>query len=128
VFVYDPKRKVIASGDALQGWVPTMGDASIYDWIQQLTAVERLDFKYVIGGHGEVLQGKDTLVLWRNYFTDLLSETATAAAQGASLEETKGRIMPALQEKYGTHFPRDFSRTIVANVETAYREITTQTK
>lgn len=27
VFVYDPKRKVIATGDSLTGWVPTMGDA-----------------------------------------------------------------------------------------------------
>ena len=72
-FVYDPKRKVIATGDALQGWVPTMGDASSYDWIQQLKTIEDLDFKYVIGGHGDVLLGKDRFVLWRAYFTDLLT-------------------------------------------------------
>ena len=128
VFVYDPKRRVIATGDALQGWVPTMGDASIYDWLQQLKAVEDLDFKYVIGGHGDVLQGKDTLILWRQYFTELLAETASAAAQGASLEETKSRIIPTLLDKYGSQFPRDFSKTVIANVETAYRVTTTQTK
>ncbi len=59
VLVYDPKRKVIATGDALTGWVPTMGDASIYDWVQQLKTIEDLDFKYVIGGHGDVLSGKE---------------------------------------------------------------------
>jgi cyclase len=128
VFVYDPKRKVVATGDALQDWVPTMGDASIYDWIEQLKAVEDLDFKYVIGGHGDVLQGKERFVLWRKYFTDLLTETASAAAQGVSLEAVKGRVMPILLAKYGSQFPPDFTLTIVDNVETAYRVITTQTK
>jgi glyoxylase-like metal-dependent hydrolase (beta-lactamase superfamily II) len=128
VFVYDPKRKVIATGDALQGWVPTMGDASIYDWMHQLKAIEDLDFKYVIGGHGDVLQGKETITLWRTYFTDLLEETAKAAARGASLEETKSQIIPTLLDKYGSQFSRDFSKTVIANVETAYRLTTTQIK
>jgi len=128
VFVYYPKRKVIATGDALTGWVPTMGDASIYDWIQQLKTVEELDFKYVIGGHGNVVLDKDAFDLWRKYFADLLAETANAAAQGASLEETKSRLIPTLLQRYGTQFPPDFSKTLIANVETAYRVITTQTK
>jgi cyclase len=128
VFVYFPKRAVVATGDALQGWVPTMGDASIYDWIQQLKAVEDLDFKYVIGGHGDVLVGKDTIELWRKYFTELLAETANAAGQGGTLEEVKSQIIPTLLSKYGAQFPPAFSKTVAANVETAYRIITTQTK
>jgi len=128
VFVYDPKRKVIATGDSLTGWVPTTGDASIYDWMQQLKTIEDLDFKYVIGGHGNVLQGKDTLVLWKTYFAELLSETGKAAAQGGSLEEVKSRVIPTLLDKYAKQFPSDFSKTVVVNVETAYRVMTTQTK
>ena len=128
VFVYYPRAKVVATGDALQGWVPTMADSSIYDWIQQLKAVEDLDFKYVIGGHGDVLQGKDRFDLWRKYFADLLAETTDSAVRGASLEDVKTQVMPALLTKYGAQFPPDFSKTIVANVETAYRVITTQTK
>ncbi len=128
VFVYYPKREVIATGDALQGWVPTMGDASLYDWVEQLKAVEKLDFKYVIGGHGDILQGKQRFDLWREYFSDLLSETAAAAAQGANLDEVKNRVIPALLQKFGRQFPPDFSKTVVANVETAYRVVTTQTK
>jgi glyoxylase-like metal-dependent hydrolase (beta-lactamase superfamily II) len=128
IFVFDPKRKVIATGDALQGWVPTTGDASIYDWIQQLKTIEDLDFKYVIGGHGDVLLGKDRFDLWRAYFTDLLTETAGAAAQGASLDDVKNRVMPALLAKYGPQFSPDFAKTVVVNVETAYRVMTTQTK
>lgn len=128
VFVYYPKRKVVATGDALQGWVPTMSDASLYDWIDQLKVVEELDFKYVIGGHGDILQGKQTFDLWRRYFNELLSETTRAAAQGANLEDVKNRIIPSLLQQFGTQFPADFSKTVVANVETAYRVVTTQTK
>jgi glyoxylase-like metal-dependent hydrolase (beta-lactamase superfamily II) len=128
VFVYDPKRKVIATGDSLTGWVPTTGDASIYDWIHQLKTIEDLDFKYVIGGHGDVLLGKDRFVLWRTYFTDLLTETAGAAAQGANLDDVKSRVIPILLTRYGAQFPPDFAKTIVVNVETAYRLMTTQTK
>src|SRR5579863_2768411 len=128
VFVYDPKRKAIATGDALTGWVPTMGDASIFDWMQQLKTVEDLDFKYVIGGHGNIMLGKDTFDLWRKYFADLLEGTGNAASQGASLEEVKSQLIPNLLQKYGTQFPPDFSKTVIANVETAYRVMTTQTK
>jgi cyclase len=128
VFVYDPKRKVIATGDSLTGWVPTTGDASIYDWIQQLKTIEDLDFKYVIGGHGNVVIGKDTFDLWRKYFADLLDEASKAAGQGASLEETKTKLIPTLLQTYGAQFPPDFSKTVVANVETAYRVMTTQIK
>ena len=128
VFVYDPKRKVIATGDSLTGWVPTMGDASIYDWMQQLKTIEELDFKYAIGGHGNVMTGKDTFDLWRKYFADLLDEASKAVGQGASLEETKTKLIPTLVQRYGTQFPPDFSKTVVANVETAYRVMTTQIK
>jgi cyclase len=128
VLVYDPKRKVIATGDALTGWVPTMGDASIYDWMRQLKTIEDLDFKYVIGGHGDVLSGKDRFDLWRKYFADLLAETAAAAATGASLEDVNNRVVPILLKKYSTQFPPAFSKAVVGNVETAYRVMTTQTK
>ena len=71
---------------------------------------------------------KDTFEFWRKYFTELLAETANAAAQGGSLEEVKGKVIPTLLSKYGAQFPLAFSKTVVANVETAYRIITTQTK
>jgi hypothetical protein len=82
----------------------------------------------MIGGHGDVLSGKDRFDLWRKYFADLLAETAASVATGASLEDVKSRVMPVLLTKYGPQFPSDFSKTVVGNVETAYRVMTTQTK
>lgn len=128
VFVYYPKEKVIATGDALQGWVPTMADSSLYDWMQQLKALEAIDFKYAIGGHGDVLQGKETLMLWENYFSDLSAGISAATAEGANLEQVQSSVTPSLLAKYGSKFPADFKRTIVDNVDTVYRETTMQTK
>lgn len=56
--VYLPKEKVIITGDALHGWTPYMGDSYPYDWIRMLEATEKLDFDYIIGGHGGVMRGK----------------------------------------------------------------------
>src|SRR5260370_15574051 len=50
LFVFLPNEKVLATGDALHGWTPTMPDSYPYDWIQTLDAAEKLDFEYVIGG------------------------------------------------------------------------------
>jgi hypothetical protein len=89
--------------------------------MQQLKSVEALDFKYVIGGHGDTLVGKDRCVLWRTYFDDLLAETSKAAAQSTSLEDVKSKVVPILLDKYGSQFSPDFAKTVVANVETSYR-------
>ncbi len=121
VFVYLPKEKVIATGDALHAWTPYMGDGYPYDWIRTLDAAEKLDFDYVIGGHGDVMRGKGMFKLWRQYFGDLMAETANAYAQGATLDETRQRVAPALQAKYAGKFPPTFPGDVIPNIEKAYR-------
>jgi glyoxylase-like metal-dependent hydrolase (beta-lactamase superfamily II) len=91
VWVYLPKEKVIATGDALQGWMPYMGDGYPYDWIKTLDTAEKLDFDYIIGGHGGVLRGKAQFRLWRTYLIDLMSATADAFAKGESMKEANRR-------------------------------------
>jgi cyclase len=121
VFVYLPKEKVIVTGDALHGATPFMGDSYPYDWIKTLDAAEKLDFNQVIGGHGEVMQGKQTLELWKQYFTDLLSMTADAYSQGASEPEAQKQVSALLVPKYSPKFGADFSPT--ANIAKAYQVI-----
>ncbi|MBI4166444.1 MAG: MBL fold metallo-hydrolase [Acidobacteria bacterium] len=73
IWVYLPKEKFVASGDALQGSVPYMGDGSPYDWIKTLEAAEQLNFDYTVGGHGGVMRGKAQFQLWRTYLIDLMA-------------------------------------------------------
>ena len=127
VFVYLPKERVIASGDALQGWVPFMADGYPYDWIKTLAAVEKLDFDYVVGGHGGVMRGKGQFELWRQYFGDLMNETALVYATGATMNEAVAQVSPVLKARYESKL-FDFAARVPPNIEKAYRVISGDTK
>lgn len=124
LFVYVPDAKVIATGDALHSGTPTLTDASPYDWIHTLDAAEKLDFQYVIGGHGDVIQGKETFDLWKQYLAELMTDTAKASSEGETLDETRNTLAPVLVAKYGSKFssiPWPFSETVYANIDRAFR-------
>jgi cyclase len=123
VFVYLPKEKVLVTGDALHGWTPYMGDSYPYDWIETLDAAEKLDFDQVIGGHGEVMRGKQKFELWKEYFRELLNQTAQAYAQGATQEQAENRVSQLLATKYADKFDPNFPQSVVANVAKAYQVI-----
>jgi cyclase len=123
VFVYLPNEKMIATGDALHGWTPNMNDGYPYDWIQTLDAAEKLDFKYVIGGHGDVIQGKERFELWKQYFGDVMSQTAEAYASGATQEQAERSVSKWLVGKYASQFDPEFPNAVVANVAKAYRVV-----
>jgi cyclase len=123
VVVYLPEDKVIVTGDALHRWTPYMGNSYPYDWIRMLEAAEKLDFDWVIGGHGDVLHGKGQFQMWEQYFRDLMAETAAAYAQGATLEETRQRVAAVLVPKYTGKMPETFPQDVIGNIEKAYRVV-----
>jgi cyclase len=123
VFVYLPKEKILVTGDALHGWTPFMADSYPYDWITTLDNAEKLDFDQVLGGHGDVMHGKEKFELWKQYFRDLLAETGQSYASGASLEEAKKQVTQVLVAKYAAKFDPDFPKSVVANVAKAYQVI-----
>jgi cyclase len=128
VVVYLPKERFIATGDMLHGWTPYMGDGYPYDWIQTLDNAEKLDFEYVLGGHGDVMRGKGAFELWKEYFRDLMAETADAYAQGATLAEARKTVAAELVQKYAGKFPPTFPHDVIPNVEKAYRVVSGQTE
>jgi len=123
VWVFLPKQKVLVCGDALHGWTPFMGDSYPYDWIKTLDAAEKLDFEYAVGGHGDVMKGKQTFRLWKQYFQDLMDQTSAAYAGGASLDEAKKKVSAKLVEKYADQFTATFPQDVGANVAKAYQVI-----
>src|SRR4249920_502994 len=116
VFVFLPKEKVLVTGDALHGWTPYMADSYPYDWIKTLDVAEKLDFDYALGGHGEVMRGKQTFELWKQYFGDLLDQTAAAYADGATLDQAKKRVSDCLVSKYAAKFDPKFPQSVGSNV------------
>jgi cyclase len=122
LFVFLPAEKVLVTGDVLHGWTPTMRDSYPYEWIQTLDAAEKLDFEYVIGGHGEVMRGKQKFELWKQYFRDLLELTTTAYVDGATMEEAKKRVSEYLTVRYADKFDH-FPQNVGSDVAKAYQVI-----
>src|SRR5881396_3365301 len=54
LYIYLPKEKVVVTGDALIDWMPFLNDGYPEEWVQTLTALEKLDFTQIIPGHGDV--------------------------------------------------------------------------
>jgi cyclase len=99
LFIFLPKEKVVVTGDALIDWMPFLNDGYPEDWVQTLTALEKLDFTHIIPGHGEVLP-KSQLAFFRGYLTDLIAAVKKSAADGATLEDMKAGIGNQLAGQY----------------------------
>ena len=126
VVVYLPKERFIATGDMLHGWIPYMGDSYPFEWIATLEAVSRLDFDYVVGGHGDVMRGKSQFEFWIAYFGDLMQQTVNAYAAGATIEQARSQVTTWLTDKYQKRFANFTKASIEGNVDKAFRVISGQ--
>jgi cyclase len=123
VWVFLPKEKILICGDALHGWTPFMGDSYPYDWITTLDAAEKLDFTQALGGHGDVMQGKQKFELWKQYFRDLLDYTAQSYSAGATLADAQKEVSKQLIAKYASQFDPAFPQSVIGNITKAYQTI-----
>lgn len=126
--VYLPGQKVLISGDIIHGAQPVTKDGYLVEWIAAIDKLEKLDFQTVIGGHGDVLHDRKPFDIWKQYFTDLLHETAQSFAGGESLDTARKRLAPVFLQKYGGQFPKRFTDTVVSDVEKAYRIVSGATE
>jgi len=126
VFIYLPKEKVIATGDAVVDWMPFLGDGYPEDWIQTLHALEQVDFTHIIPGHGDVVT-KERISFLRSYLTDLIAAVQQADAAGASLEEMTPTVADQLAPKYEPGMSKyplgQYRDRIGTNIEAVYHKV-----
>jgi cyclase len=124
VVTYLPQQKVVATGDLLHGWMPFMGDGFPPEWVATLDALSKLDFEWIIGGHGEV-KPKTHLTTFRNYRSDLIDETRRARERGEALDKAKTSVAAALKARYAEAMggATRFDESIGANVEKVFRDL-----
>jgi glyoxylase-like metal-dependent hydrolase (beta-lactamase superfamily II) len=107
IVVFCPEKKVVASGDLLHGFFPTIGDGYPSDWPGTLSSLGQLGFQKVIGGHGGVQQTPERREQMRAYLEELLEIVGRAKQQGDSLEHLLQTVTPAtlktLQGGYGDY-------------------------
>jgi glyoxylase-like metal-dependent hydrolase (beta-lactamase superfamily II) len=127
VFVYLPREKVVITGDALIGWTPFMGDGYPEDWVATLDRLAQLDFTHIVMGHGDVAD-RAWLRFFRGYISDLVEAVRAQAAAGATLEETRRRVIEALAPTYekalsGVDNYRPWRERAQGNVERAFAQV-----
>ena len=126
VYIYLPKEKVVATGDALVDWMPFLNDGYPEDWVQTLTALEKFDFAHIIPGHGSVAP-REQLAFFRSYLADLIAAVKQAAAAGAALPEMQKTVGDQLAGKYEQGMSRypsgQYRDRVGVNVEAVYKKV-----
>jgi len=99
--VFSPSKKVVASGDAIIGFLPNLNDGFPRPWPKTIDTVGAWKFDHIIPGHGAVQHGRDRMGQFRNYIEDLTARVERAKRAGTPLIELQKAItvasLPTLQ-------------------------------
>lgn len=92
IAVYVPEERVVFTGDTIfkdcQTWLMT---SNVDQWIESLARIEKLDFDYLVPGHGEVTD-KSYIAVQRAMLLEWKAAVAAAVAKGWSREETIAKV------------------------------------
>jgi cyclase len=95
VQVFSPSRKVVASGDAIIGFLPNLNDGFPRPWPKTIDSVGSWKFDHIIAGHGPVQHGRARMGQFRSYIEDLTARVERAKKAGTPLAELQKTITPA---------------------------------
>ena len=107
IVVFCPSKRVIASGDLVHSFFPTIGDGYPRDWPGTLRSIQQLEFQKVTGGHGGVLESSQRAGQMRAYLEELVEIVSRAKRDGVPLERLQQTVTPAslktLEGGYGDY-------------------------
>jgi cyclase len=101
IVVFCPQKKVIASGDLLHSFFPTIGDGYPRDWPGTLRSMSELEFGHVVGGHGGVQHTNQRLGQLTSYFEELIEIAGRAKQEGMPLDRLQETVTPATLKSLG---------------------------
>jgi cyclase len=90
VAVFCPQRRVVATGDAIIGFLP-----NIAEWPRTINSIEKLAADHILPGHGVVQTGYDRANQFRNYIEELTAMVESGKKAGKSLAELQKSITPS---------------------------------
>jgi glyoxylase-like metal-dependent hydrolase (beta-lactamase superfamily II) len=116
VFVYCPQQRALATGDAIHGWLPNIGDGYPRLWPGTIDEVARDDFKYLLGGHGPMQSDRTVMTSQRNYIEELTEKVEVAKKEGLTLREIQARLTVAsLKSMQSSGYQAFLERTLAAS-------------
>lgn len=89
VVIYLPQEGVVFTGDMMVSTfgAVNMGDAFVNEWAATLGELMKLDFAWVLPGHGQPFQDRKLITDLQDYFNDAWDKTAALKRQGMSAEQ-----------------------------------------
>ncbi len=93
--VFSPVKKVVASGDAIIGFLPNLNDGYPRPWPTTIDSVAAWKFDNIIAGHGPVQHGRERMGQFRNYIEDLTARVERAKKAGTALADLQKTITPS---------------------------------
>ena len=117
--VYDEKTDTMWLADLLfTEHIPTL-DGSLKGWLSVIARLEKQKFRYVVGGHGDlVTDWSNSIQPEKHYLTLLQSEIRSAIKQGKYLEDAVKTV--GISEKNNWQLFDEYHRK---NVTTAFAEL-----
>jgi len=100
IVLFCPQKKVIATGDLLHGWLPTLGDGYPREWPRTLTALNDYPFERAAGGHGGV-QGRQVIGQMGGYIEELTEAVDAGKRRGQTLQDLQAAVTPATLKSLG---------------------------
>jgi cyclase len=114
----DEKNKVVFTGDlAFNGRVLSIRDGSLKGWLSSLQKLEKLDFDYMITGHGEDTSNTAHLIT-REYLMLLKEKVGEAVDEDIGLDEATSSIDIEKFKSYPL-----YDQVHKRNVSTIYQEL-----
>lgn len=116
LLVYIPKRSIVFAGDLVfNDRLPSIRDGNVANWIEELDKIKDMKMKYVIGGHGEIIDANSMDMTYK-YLTQLNKEVSELLEEGVDIGDVVNRV--TMEEFKEINFYKELHRQ---NVETAYR-------
>jgi cyclase len=87
IMVFSPQKRVLASGDAISGFLPSMADGYPKPWPTTINSVGQWAFDQVIAGHGPVQHDRSRMMHLRDYIEELTGRVEEGKKAGRPLAE-----------------------------------------
>ena len=91
VVVFCPQKRIVATGDMINGSLPYMPDAYPKSWVKTIDSVGRLEWDQVLSGHGPIMP-RDRVTNFRNFIEELNTRVEEGKRAGRALDELKKSI------------------------------------
>ena len=127
--LYLPNEKILITGDLLVYPIQYAFNSRPRQWVESLKALEQLDAKIIIPGHGEAQYDKKYLQLVVSAIEEVIRQVHESAMKGMTLEQTQKAVNI---DSIRVQFTHDDSRRneefqayfLTPMVERAYKEAT----